>query len=166
MEKSEEAPPGSDVTELCDATFVDDEAVYLVNASPIQLCLDMETVLGVVETTFAESGFQINWAAGKTEVMVKLRGARAGRARERTIKLFQGSPVIQMSAEKAVHVVDSYKHVGGIVSADGHMRREVCARVQAATAAWVKMRKVITDRHLPTDVRLQLVRGLVLSRLF
>ena len=98
--------------------------------------------------------------------MVKLRGARAGRARERTIKLFQGSPVIQMSAEKAVHVVDSYKHVGGIVSADGHMRREVCARVQAATAAWVKMRKVITDRHLPTDVRLQILRGLVLSRLF
>ena len=164
--KNEAGTPEDDVAELCDTTFVDDEAVYLVNASPIQLCLDLGTVLDVVETTFAESGFQINWAAGKTEVMIKLRGARAGKARERTIKIFQGSPVIQMSAERAVHVVDSYKHVGGIVATDGHMRREVCARVQAATAAWVKMRKVITDHHLPTDVRLQLLRGLVLSRLF
>ena len=145
---------------------MDDEAAYLADKSTIVLIKQVRLLLDIVAQTFAEFGFTINWAEGKTEIMLRLRGARADKAKGRLCNLLGGAPVILIDESTAVHVVEVYKHVGGQVESDGGMRQEVISRIKSATAAWTKLRDTLSCRKIPIPVRLRLVQSLVCSRLF
>ena len=160
--------PESSLTETClqDVTYVDDEAAFLMHSSPLVLAQQVVTLLAVIRATFARFGFVINWAAGKTELMLKLRGCRATRARERLCSLLNGVPVVLLDdGEQIVHTVTSYRHVGGVVESDGRMRTEIVARISSASAALAKLRRPLANRCLPVPVRMRLVASLVWSRL-
>ena len=99
-------------------------------------------------------------------MMISMRGASAERARRKLMNTLEGRPVVLVDGgENAVHIVDAYKHVGGIVASDGSMRREIAARISSASAALQKLRRPLANQKLPPPVKKQLVDSLVMSRL-
>ena len=152
---------------LQDATYVDDEALYLAHASPMKLADMIRKLLAKVKVVFKRFGFRINWGRGKTELQMQLRGARAERARQRLLNSLDGMPVVLIEGgEQAVHVVESYKHFGGVAADDGRLRKEIAARLVSASAALKKLRRPLHNKQLSWEVKLQLVKSLVASRHF
>ena len=56
---------------LCDATYVDDEALVLLAKSPKPSDEGFNIMLDMLVSTFSSFGLDITWAPGKTEVMLK-----------------------------------------------------------------------------------------------
>ena len=71
---------------------------------------------------------QLNYAAGKSECLVALRGKGAKAVRER---VFVGDEarisVESQTGALLLRVVDAYKHLGGIVTSSGSQSRELQA---------------------------------------
>ena len=61
----------------CDATYVDDEALILLAKSPRLLDEGIEVLLNTLVGVFRKFGLSINWALGKTEIMLRYRGTGA-----------------------------------------------------------------------------------------
>eukprot|EP00969_Alexandrium_andersonii_P022393 980166-Alexandrium_andersonii.AAC.1 len=82
------APPwaheGADIEveqyELFDATFVDDEAIYVLCDTADGLLASVRVVLDALNAVFPLFGMVLNLQPGKTEVLAVLRGVRAKRA--------------------------------------------------------------------------------------
>jgi len=105
---------------IVEATYVDDEALFLSASSPKALDNAINILLTELILTFAAHGFQINWKPGKSEAMLRYRGRGAQKAAE--ARLHEGRTQIKLptSADREfLNVVDVYKHVGSIASSDG-----------------------------------------------
>ena len=67
---------------VIDAAFVDDEAVVLIARTPRLLQRAIKILLDVLPETFRRCKLEINWAPGKTEGLLVLRGKHATEVRE------------------------------------------------------------------------------------
>ena len=153
--------------ELFDVTYVDDEALFGMHASPLQRVRQIRIMIETVRSTFRKFGFQVNWAKGKTELMAKFRGARAKRARELLFSSLDGLPVVLSGGGiQVIHHILAYKHLGGTVTEDGHMRDEIVNWISAATLALRRFRRPLSLRRLAVESKLALIEFLVFSRLF
>ena len=65
-----------------DAAFVDDEAIVLIVSSPRVLQRAIQVLSNVLPDTFRRFRLDINWAPGKTEGLLALRGKHASDVRE------------------------------------------------------------------------------------
>ena len=68
---------------LCDAIFVDDEAIVVMHRSPSTLLEHLRTVVETVHRTFDKFALTLNFSAGKTEAILALRGKGSRYAKER-----------------------------------------------------------------------------------
>jgi len=94
--------------------------------------------LGVVVSIFQRLQLHINWAKGKTEAILVYRGRNASKKLE-SRRLEDGGLGISVQTargEQTLHIVAEYKHLGGIVAADGNPVHECRARASAAMAAY------------------------------
>ena len=156
-----------DCEELVEATYVDDEAIYLSANSPKALAAAVQETLAVLQQEFARFAFKINWAKGKTEMMLRLRGKNATRTYSELVAMHEGQPVIVLpDGQNIVHVVDSYKHVGTVAAEDGSWVPEAAARSSAAMQSYGPLAmKLFGSQLVAPPVRLALASSLVLSRL-
>ena len=62
---------------ILDVTFVDDEAIAIVASVPTTMASKLIKAIQLLVECFSYYGMTINWAAGKTEVMINYRGKGA-----------------------------------------------------------------------------------------
>lgn len=152
---------------VVEATYVDDEAVYLTASSPKALSIAIEILFRLLQDAFAKYAFKVNWKRGKTEMMLKMRGKNARRVYADLVCNHGGEEVILLPGGRGyVHLVDVYKHVGTTVTSDGGMMREVTKRCSDALACFCPLAtKVFGCKQVSPCLRLALASSLVFSRL-
>ena len=146
--------------------WADDLAVMVSDENAQLLVNKLKYVGGVLFHHLDQAGMRVNFDAGKTEIVMDLRGAGATAIRK---ELFRHKPpVLEFSSNQQpsrfCRLVASYKHLGTIFSQKGRMLPEIRSRVGQAKQAFRKHRKLIfgNDR-LPVKTRTQLFNSLVMS---
>ena len=136
-------------------------------SSPKGLAVAIDTLLEVLQEELRRLAFQINWARGKTEMQIAMRGKNARRVFADRIAKHDGDDVwLLPDGCGFVHVVDAYKHVGTKFSVDGSMMPEIIARCSAAMTSYAPIcTRVLGSQLLGVQVRIRLAFSLVLSRL-
>ena len=164
--------PIDDATAVIDITFVDDEPVAICAAVPSTLCKHVDFAIETIVATFSKFNFTVNFAKGKTELMVKFRGKDARACKERLVdrdnmKWSLSSKVYGRTGSRALHVVDTYRHVGSVVDISGSLVLEARARVGAAMNSFAPIAsKIYGSPRINVARKLTLAWALVFSRLF
>ena len=148
---------------VVEATYVDDEALYLSSSSPKVLAYAVNTLLELLVAAFKRYAFVINWKRGKTEIMLKMRGKNAKRVYTDIVGLHEGKQVLVLpDGSGFVHVVQQYKHVGTVADVDCSLMPEVIARVSAAMNCYAPLAvKVFGSKEITNEVKLQLADSLI-----
>ena len=153
---------------IVEATYVDDEALFLSASSPKALDSAISILLTELISTFAAQGFQINWAPKKSEAILRYRGKGAKQASE--ARMHDGSLKIKLPASadrEFLNIVQEYKHVGSIASSDGSVNPDSIQRSKSALAAYVPLvNAIFASTCVPTSLKLRFADSLVFSRLF
>ena len=149
-------------------TWVDDLAVPITTAHPLDLEPVIQQVLQHIHQVFYSRGLQINYDKGKTEVVIMFRGGEADSARE---KFFSATREAYITTATETHVfrvraVPSYKHLGIRFQMDSDLTHEVQSRAAQARTAFNEVRRqIFKNRALTVTTRLHLLQSLVFSKL-
>ena len=132
--------------------------------TPAALTKAVTELLEVVTEIFLDFGLSLNWKRGKSEMMLQFIGKRAVRQMER-LRQLDGTlafPLPERCAGNVLHIVDSYKHLGGFVSSDGTGLLDARYRADTARTASVSLCVVcllgLGDSHCGETVFSELAR--------
>ena len=126
-------------TELSESTFIDDEALYTAAASPAQLNKKCMCVLSCLVSVFRQFGFVINWSPGKTELLIKYRGAQS---RDYNLKLVcpDGNNMFRVpkciASTGLINVAQQYKHVGSLITHDLNTTADARKKCEGGTCGF------------------------------
>ena len=125
-------------TRPVDITWMDDLALLVMSDTADDLVDKARRVATVTINECVRASLLPNLAAGKTEAVISLYGARS---KKLAAEIFRGSePSLQLHShiwpEARLRLVSSYRHVGGIIQARGGHSKEIKARIGAAWAAF------------------------------
>ena len=158
-------PPSTSDAEVFDTTYVDDECIMLAATSPALLDQRIEKALSLLLAVFRSFKLVINWDVGKTECLLKYRGAGAHGAW--TARCSDGTPSISVSDGVRLHINTQYKHTGSIVTTSGSCVPAARANASSTMNAWSKLaHKVFGSPKIQTALKLSLAQSLLFSRLF
>ena len=153
----------------CQVAFVDDRVIMASARSPSQLDQAITHINRELFAMASKLKFEINLKPGKTEALLRYRGKGATR-RMRAWLRGDGSlavPVPEAGGDRAIRIVQSYKHLGGIIRDDGSPLPECRARSQSGMAAYSPIaQKVFGASQISQSLRCQFLRSLVCSRTF
>ena len=154
--------------EVVEATFVDDEEIYLTAATAHSLSIVIDTMLECLDEEFRRFAFRINYAKGKTELMVIMRGKSARRVyAEKVVDMSGQSVWLLPDGSGCIHTVDVYKHVGTKMTRDGTWHAEISARTSQTMTCYAPLASsVFGNRLLSVPLRMKLAKSLLMSRLF
>ena len=158
--------PGDQPPPPPEVSFVDD-SVYIIAAPATVLCSRAAAALGIIRNTFAKYGLPINFAPGKTEVLLGLHGKGSKAVRSEVYLEKAGRLRVPLAeGDEVVVITNSYKHLGSMISSDTHMTAEVSYRIKSL---WAAVRPIArnfykSDRFDP-DVKALTLQPLLLSRL-
>ena len=127
-----------------------------------------ECLLRAYVEAFSDYGLSINWSKGKPEALLAYRGRNASRCLDAR-RSSTGDIHIKVPGcpGKSLHVVRSYKHLGGIIATKCRILPEALSRASSAMTAYFPFAgKVFGAKSVSVHMRLCLMRSLVLSRLF
>eukprot|EP00435_Cladocopium_sp_Y103_P009751 s4354_g2.t1 len=148
--------------------WADDIAVPALSSSAGQLVPFLQDLLRFVHTTLQELGFTLNLALGKTTAVLSFHGSDAAACRKQ-YQLEEGAGVwCHLSDDTMVwlHFASTYKHLGTLFASNHDLQREVASRLGVAKSAFAHLsRPLLTNRHLPLKLRLQLYHALVGTKL-
>ncbi|CAK0793594.1 unnamed protein product [Prorocentrum cordatum] len=138
--------------EIIDATFVDDECIALVAASPQLLDRAIQTLLEVLCRLFRLCAMVINWAPGKTECMLRHEdGVYVKSDHDGAIKL---------------SIVSKYKHLGTVVSIAGTCKPDAEKRASAAMDAYAPVAiRVFGAPNISIATKMHAVKARILTKL-
>ena len=95
----------------------------------------------------------LNYAAGKSECLMTLRGKGAKAVREHVFVADKAILTVEYEAGSlSLRVVDAYKHMGGIVASSGSQCRELLAWVTAMNSGVAALDRPVLSKH---EVRLE-----------
>ena len=118
-----------------EATWADDSAYVVEDECPAQLLSKAQRVSELVLDTLMAHGMQPNVKAGKTSIMLQLRGPGTQRARKQYFP--RGSKTLRIpSLGLDLPVVNQYKHLGGILDHQQTFKPEVRHRLALASQAY------------------------------
>ena len=147
----------------------DDLAIPILTHHAGELLPALLALLDHVRKEFADRGFQVNLAKGKTGIVATFCGAGASDQR-RTYQLISQPGVHHQFDDGTagfVHLMPAYRHLGTLYTSDQHLDAEIAYRIGTAFSAFEQIRRrLLTNRHLPRRLRLQLFHSLVLSKLY
>ena len=152
---------------VVEATYVDDEALYMSTNTPKQMQAALVKLLVLVGHTLRRYGFVINWSKGKSEIMLRMRGKGAREVYAETVATHNGTQVVVLPGGAGLlNVVSTYKHVGTTVREDGSMAAEVGKRCSEALAIYCPLASSLFGcTSVSPSVRLHLAESLVFSRM-
>ena len=151
--------------EVHDVSYVDDASAYTWGQDPQEV---VDNVKNIVAIYHEGHGLQLNYAAGKSECLVALRGKGAKAVREQVFVADKAMFTVEFQAGTLLlRVVDAYKHLGGIVTSSGSQCRELQARIKAMNAGIAALNRLVMARHeVPRKDKIQLCATLADTRLF
>ena len=166
--KGLQADPGHHEAEeiVVETIWADDLALFFQHSDPNQLVGNLQAGCTALLNACLRYGLAPNFARGKTEAVVALRGKGAVRARRHWFTEEGGKlPLPQCNGqESTLRMVARYKHLGGVVDARATSKAEVQARLGQAKQAFRRYKKTLfTARAIDTSKRSQLLRPFVLS---
>ena len=171
-------PPGAPIVDI---TFVDDDAFFIVAKNASDLDRNIEITAQTLLKVFKMFGLTINFAKGKTELIISYRGREAKLYKHKLAESAKHAlPGLkdQLVFSVAVHgldglqninicVVDRYKHLGSVVSACGSLVPEAQRRARSAMASFAKLSTPnFANAHIDLKRRIDLAWSLVFSNLF
>ena len=148
--------------EVCDSTYVDDEAIYIFSADPWQLVGKVQRALAIIHSCFLTHAMEINWSPGKSEVLLSFRGEDS-RAARRAVKDAGSRITFATSTGEQLNIlaVEQYKHVGTMIAANGLPNIDIAERVKKASAVYGAMsKKVFGSKRVSWQLKLSLFNSL------
>ncbi|CAE7731174.1 unnamed protein product [Symbiodinium sp. CCMP2592] len=157
---------GSSEQPSWDATWADDSAFPTAAEDSEVLLRKITRLTAVVLGTCQAHCLEPNMKAGKTSLMIGLRGKGSTRAKRRYFA--GGSPVLQIEEiGAAVHVVPQYRHLGGYLDTRNLMMVEARHRIAMATQAYDASAKLLLNRRdLDMSVRAGILHSVVTASFF
>ena len=140
---------------FAEIAFVDDVA-YIVHApSPEQTIGLVQTILSAFKDQAAKRGLRVNFAEGKTEVLVNLVGAGSRAFKTKLWHDMKGRiPIITETEACVVQAVHQYKHLGSFLQEKAIPAKDRACRVtDARKAAGALVRPFFAKRHISLDTR-------------
>ena len=147
----------------------DDLAVPIVTSSADELVPALLRLLDFIKQQFADRGLRLNLARGKTGLVATFLGPDAASMRRRFQLVPQPGVWHQFDddEEAFIHMTPSYRHLGTMYTSDQKLDTEISFRIGVAVSAFETLKRpLLTNRHLPQQLRLQLLRTLVLTKLY
>jgi hypothetical protein len=165
--QSSDAGDAEDDTPIVDAAFVDDECIMLTASSPRALDIAINTLLKVIVRVYSILRLEINWKPGKTECFLRYRGKNATKRLDaRRVGPSMTLAVIVPNTDKMVTVVDEYRHLGGMISADGSLHSDAQVKVSSSLCAYVPLAmKIFGSPVVSAGLKMKFMWSLILSRL-
>lgn len=152
----------------CAVTWADDLSIPVIVQDAGELVPTLQRITSKVHRAFEKKGLLLNMARNKTAAVLSFRGPSAPEMRRQFLLHQQPGCTVPISCQREVwlHFTGSYKHLGSIFCAEGHMTREVHARIGMASATYQQLRRpIFNNGALSANVKLQLLETLVLSQL-
>ncbi|CAE7255240.1 unnamed protein product [Symbiodinium sp. CCMP2592] len=132
------------------------------------LCADIQASTGLITAHASAVGMTLTFAVDKTAALISSdcgRGADLGLRSDDTGQLGLDIHDPVMQAWHFLPVVDSYKHLGGIVTANGTAGTDLSFRFSKAQGALRPLyRRLFSAPDIPQKVRKLLLQALVISR--
>ena len=168
------APTPSGAAAVVDVTFVDDSAFFVMCRRADGLADRVSTVVRVILAVFQLFGLHVNFAKGKTEVLMALRGPGVQQAKRQLAESKghehgpgAGLRNITINSTTSIICVDSYKHLGSHICNSTCLVREANFRASSALAAFGPLSKtVFASACFSTEGKLAIAWSLIFSRLF
>jgi hypothetical protein len=160
--------PSTGMIDATSVSFVDDDAYAFSAPTTDALVEQLQQAVPIIIGVYKEMQLPLNFARGKTSLLIQYRGKGADKHKRR-IQLSQQHAEEFVCGLEAVSiaVVESYKHMGGMVSVAVDPLPE--ARYRSASM-WASISplvaKVFGNKRLPIEGRKSLARSLAWSRLF
>ena len=151
---------------IAETIWADDLALYFQHPSPEDLISNLQEACAHLFNICLKYGLQPNFARGKTELLVALRGRNAVQARRRWFTEENGTLPIPNCVVPGcqVRMVARYRHLGGQVDARATAKAEVRARTGQMMQAFRQHRKTVYGtQKIARSRRSSLLRPLVLS---
>ena len=124
-------------------------------------------IASLVASVFRRYGLVLNFAPGKSEMLLAFVGAGAAAMRHHVFNELQGQiPCTDGERAFSIFVVDASKRLGAFVSARATMCREMHYRAQGCASARKDLAPVWKASGTGRDTKLKLGRSLCTSRLF
>ena len=149
-------------------SYVDDASAYTWSPDPQTVIDNVKSIVAIYHEEFLRHGMQLNYAAGKSECLVALRGKGAAAVRERVFVCNKAKISVEtQTGALLLRVVDAYKHLGGIVTSNGSQSRELQARVKAMNSSVAALNRPVMSRHeIHVEDKILLCSTLADTRLF
>ena len=150
---------------FAEIAFVDDVA-YIVHApSPDQTIGLVQNILSAFKDAAAKRGLRVNFAEGKTEVLVNLVGPGSRAYRSKLWHEMQGKiPVVTETETCQVQAVHHYKHLGSFLQEKALSTKDRGCRVaDARKAAGALLRPFFSKSFLKMNTKASIFSALVCS---
>ena len=147
----------------------DDLAVPIVTSAADELVPALLQLLDFIKQQFADRGLRLNFARGKTGFVATFLGPTAASMRRQFQLVPQPGVWHQFGdgQETFIHMTPSYRHLGTMYTSDQQLDTEISHRIGVAVSAFETLKRpLLTNRHLPRQLRLQLFHSLILTKLY
>ena len=151
---------------VLETAWADDLALFFQHQDPNQLVSNLQEGCTTMINTCMRYGLEPNFARGKTEVILSLRGKGAVHARRKWFTEERGLLPLPDCHLESCHIklVARYRHLGGIVDAKANPMVEVKARVGQMKQTFRRYKETLfASTSIDKLRRAQLLRPLVLS---
>ena len=146
--------------------WADDLAFALWHDSPAALVCNLQGLAERLVPHFGARGLELNFAAGKTEAVVCLRGGGSIKLRRELFGLPDPGLTLETDATDPVRLrlLQQYVHLGGVLHSKSKMKPELRRRLGIASSAFAQHRSsVYQNVHLSLSARVRLFEACVLS---
>ena len=150
-------------------SWADDLSVPVITEDASTLIPTLQRITGRIHALFERRGLLLNMNKNKTAAVVSFRGPSAPDFRRQYLLHAQPGCYVNVGSGREVWLffTGNYKHLGSIFCAEGHMAREVQARLGMASSTYHQLwRPIFSNGALSAKVKLQLLDALVFSQLF
>ena len=146
--------------------WVDDLVFLLADPDATQLLKKVQRATFLVQRELASLGIELNMTAGKTEVLLQLRGP-GSRALRRKIA-FDQSGIVHVDPDKGLMTVNStprYRYLGSVLSHNGGCAADIRSRVGQTFVILKSLRKpVFANPDLEASLKSRALHTLILSK--
>eukprot|EP00438_Fugacium_kawagutii_P019530 Skav235663 [mRNA] locus=scaffold358:923762:926781:+ [translate_table: standard] len=146
--------------------WVDDLALYLESSQPTILIDQIRFAVRSIQDRCAEKGLTLNFARGKSEVLLRLQGRGSHAAHQRLREEVPGWLTVRTEPnEVRISMASVYTHLGQKHNSAMTMEPEIAFRILQASTALTDCKALLVHKGISLSVKLLLARSLIFSKL-
>ena len=142
--------------------WADDLAVLADFPTPRELQARLPRLVDIVLSSLEFLRFRVNLGAGKTEILVDIRGPHAKEVRGHMLTGAGGQAWLPLPDGRTIRISPEYRYLGVIQQPrdTGRRDQELCA--QRGQSSWAQARSMLTSKSLPKSLQRAWIAGRVL----